>query len=103
MMGERSRKAVVDRFEGTVAVLLVGEDRAQVIAPRAVLPRGTREGTWLQIELADGVVTSAVLNVAETEAAKKRIMEKLGRLRRGEHLKENTQRSEPGTDSSVDR
>jgi hypothetical protein len=39
------------------------------------------------VEIVDGQVREAVLDEDETAAAKKRIAEKLERLRRGEHRK----------------
>ena len=55
--------------------------------PRRELPRGVREGTWLQVELADDRVVSAAVDGQETARAKERIADKLARLRRGHHLK----------------
>lgn len=44
-------KAVVDRFEGDLAVLLVGEDETELVVPRSELPAGAAEGTWLRLGL----------------------------------------------------
>jgi hypothetical protein len=78
-------KAVIDRFEGNVAVLIVGEDEKRMDVPQKLLPRNAREGYWLQVEIADGEVRSAVIDEEETARVKQRIAEKLERLRRGEH------------------
>ena len=43
--------AVVDRIEGEVAVLLVGEDEVRVDFPRKYLPKGTKEGSVLDLSL----------------------------------------------------
>lgn len=80
-------QAVIDRFEGEVAVLLVGEGRQPLDVPRAQLPRQAGPGQWLRVEIADGQVARAELDPEATEAAQRRIQEKLGRLRRGEHLR----------------
>ncbi len=81
-------KAVVDRFEGSIAVLLIGEDGSRRLnVPRKQLPKGTREGTWLKVELEDDTLRSAEIDREETERAKQRIAEKLERLRRGDHRK----------------
>ncbi len=77
-------KAVIDRFEGDKAVLLVGEEEDRLIIPRASLPSGAMEGMWLQADVEDGCVLSATIDEAETAKAKERIAEKLARLRRGE-------------------
>ena len=79
-------KAVIDRFEEELAVLLLGDGDEMLVVPRLSLPCGVREGQWLQVEVQDGVVVSAVIDEEETDGAKQRIAEKLERLRRGEHL-----------------
>lgn len=42
-------RAVVDRFAGDYAVLLVGDDEVKVDFPKGLLPQGTEEGTWLKV------------------------------------------------------
>jgi len=81
------QKAVVDRFEGDKAVLLLEEGKKQLDVPRASLPKDVREGAWLQVELDGETPKTASLDVEETNRARERIEDKLGRLRRGEHLK----------------
>ena len=44
-------KAVIDRFEGSFAVLLVGKDEVRVDLPRKLLPGGAQEGSWIDITL----------------------------------------------------
>ena len=44
-------KAVIDRFEETKAVLLLGEEDAQVNWPRSFLPKNAQEGDILKIDL----------------------------------------------------
>ncbi|MDT8900018.1 DUF3006 domain-containing protein [Anaeroselena agilis] len=59
-------RAVVDRFEDTKAVLLVGDAEASVIWPRAFLPEGTGEGDILSLALSlDGEATRAARAEAE--------------------------------------
>ncbi len=79
-------KAVIDRFEDGWAVLLVGAEERRVAVPRKKLPRGTREGHWLEVELEGDRLVSATIDREETARARQRIMEKLERLRKGEHL-----------------
>ena len=79
--------AVIDRFEGKMAVLLVGDEQRQVDVPKAQLPKHAREGHHLQIELKGDQVIQALIDKEATERARKRIEDKLNRLRRGEHLK----------------
>ena len=80
-------KAVIDRFEGDKAVLLVGEEEDKLIVPRTSLPAGVKEGQWLQVDVADDRVLSATIDQAETAKRAKEIEEKLAALRRGDHLK----------------
>lgn len=78
-------KAAVDRFEGKFAVLLVGENDRVVNVPRSSLPKWTKEGVWLQVEFEGDRLVFSEIDLEETANAKKRIMGKLERLRRGEH------------------
>lgn len=81
-------KAVIDRFEGKQAVLILGEGERQLNVPRTLLPKKAKEGSWLQVEVENESLLSAALDEAETDNAEQRIAEKLERLRRGGHLKE---------------
>jgi hypothetical protein len=78
-------KAVIDRFEGEYAILIVGEDEKRINVPRKVLPKQAREGLWLKVEIRNGEVCDITIDDQETERARQRIAEKLERLRRGEH------------------
>jgi hypothetical protein len=80
-------KAVIDRFEGDLAVLLVGDGENRLNIPRASLPKRVKEGQWLQVEIEDDLFISAVVDEEETAKTKQRISDKLARLRRGNHLK----------------
>jgi hypothetical protein len=80
-------KAVIDRFEDGWAVLLVGEGERKLDVRRKALPRGAREGHWLQVEVEGETLLSASIDREETARARQRVLDKLERLRRGEHLK----------------
>lgn len=72
-------KAVVDRFEGDLAVLLVGEDEIEFVVPHSELPAGTKKGTWLRLSLE--------VDRQATTDADERIGEKMEQLReRGSRL-----------------
>lgn len=87
-MSETHREqAIVDRFEGSYAVLLIGESRRLLDVPRQHLPLHTQEGTWLQVEVRDDQLVAAEIDDAATAAARQRIQDKQARLRRGDHLK----------------
>lgn len=80
-------KAVIDRIEGEFAVLIVGDDEQHLNVLKKLLPKPSKEGSWLQVEIQNGEVISAVIDEEETANAKQRIADKLARLRRGDHLK----------------
>ena len=42
-------KAVVDRIEGDIAVLLIGDNEVKLHVALADLPSGTKEGSWLKV------------------------------------------------------
>lgn len=80
-------KAVVDRVEAGKAVVLVGDEEERLVVPMASLPAGTKEGTWLEVDVEDDRILSAKLDPEGEKAAQQRITDKLARLRRGDHLK----------------
>ncbi len=43
-------KAVIDRFEGDYAIVLFGDDEIKVDLPSKLLPEGSKEGSWLQVD-----------------------------------------------------
>jgi len=80
-------KAVIDRFEEDHAILLLGDAEERLVVPRKALPRAAEEGHWLQVEVRNGALVCAAIDEQETARARQRIIEKLERLRRGDHLK----------------
>ncbi len=88
-------KAVIDRFEGDLAVILVGEEEDRLVVPLSSLPAGVEEGLWLQVEVEDDRLINAIVDEEETANAKQRIADKLARLRRGEHLEDTNSTSKP--------
>jgi hypothetical protein len=75
-------KAVIDRFEGEKAVLLVGEEQDKLIVLKSFLPKTAKEGDWLNVEVEDDRVLSASIDTGKTNAMKTRIANKLDSLRR---------------------
>lgn len=54
--------AVIDRFEGDNAVLLVGQDERQMVFPAAGLPEGLSEGDYIRMEISyDAKATKAAM------------------------------------------
>ena len=80
-------KAVIDRYEGNLAVLILDDTDQPFNVPAELLPPQAKAGHWLEVEIQDGQLLTAVLNDSETTAAAQRIADKLTRLRRGDHLK----------------
>ena len=75
-------RAVVDRIvDGRHAVLLVGESEVERIVPVDRLPGGVKEGTWLKVHFDGDELVHAEIDSATTEAVRRRIAEKLSRLR----------------------
>lgn len=88
MSEETTEQAVIDRFEGAHAVLLIGATQQPLDVPRQQLPPAARAGDWLRVTLAAGTLVAAQLDPDAAAAARQRIQDKLARLRRGDHLSE---------------
>ncbi|MEO9364111.1 MAG: DUF3006 domain-containing protein [Nitrososphaera sp.] len=86
-MEEVEVKASLDRFEGNYAVVYSDDGRKFDIA-RALLPKRTRQGARLKLTISSGndEVTSVSIDREGEKELKKRIREKLERIKRGEHL-----------------
>lgn len=70
-MAEKTTPAFLDRYEGDMAVLLLGEDGdASLDIPRSLVPEGTPEGTALRLTLAtdEQATASARQEVADLMA-----------------------------------
>lgn len=75
-------RARADRVvDGKTAVILVGEDERRHHVPADKLPGGAREGSWLRVRVEGGEIVVIDLDQEETDAVRKRIEEKLERLR----------------------
>ncbi len=66
-------KAVIDRFEEDYAVVLFGENEIKVDIPKALLPEGAKEGSWLNINFE--------LDIKGEMKQRERIEDKLERLK----------------------
>lgn len=60
-------KAVIDRFEGSKAVLLVGEAEKEIVWPQDQLPENAQEGDVLQLAIEIDLAATAA---AKAEAQK---------------------------------
>jgi len=73
------QKAVIDRFEGKQAVLSI--DEKLIIVLRTLLPENVKEGDWLQVEIKEGKLISAKVDLEEKALMTERIAKKLALLR----------------------
>jgi hypothetical protein len=80
-------KAVIDLFEGDLAVLILGDEDQRLNIPRKLLPPKTKEGSWLQLDIVGGQPRNIKLDEKETDLARQRIADKLARLRKGDYNK----------------
>lgn len=72
--------AVIDRIvEGRQAVLLTGDE--EYIVPVEQLPDGATEGDWVRVLFGENGIVSATIDADETERRRRRIKEKMARLR----------------------
>lgn len=76
------KRAVVDRVEGKLAVLLVGEDEAEMAVAVHTLPEGSGPGIWLKVTLEDGQLTHAEIDPETTRARRALAQDKMQRLLR---------------------
>ncbi|MBC7340615.1 MAG: DUF3006 domain-containing protein [Firmicutes bacterium] len=67
-------RAVIDRFEGDLAVVLVGDEEYRLDVPRRFLPRGAREG--------DVLVLRWEIDRRETDARREKVKGLIDELRR---------------------
>lgn len=67
--------------DGIHAVLLVGEDEHERVVPRAALPPGAQEGTWLLVSFEGETLVCAAIDAEKTEMRRSLIAEKMARLR----------------------
>lgn len=77
------KKAVVDRIvDNNKAVLLVGDNEVEHVIDINELPKGIKEGDWLQVQLKGGKIVKIELDEQETEDVKKRIEDKMAKLKK---------------------
>ncbi len=67
-----SEQAIVDRIEGSYAVLLVGGKRRSVYFPLQLMPKGTQKGTILLVEFDGKELVKVHIENKRTERGNKR-------------------------------
>ena len=80
-------KASLDRLEGDYAVIYSYTDAKKFDIPRKMLPKGSKPGTRLILEVDGDEIENVTVDERATEDAKDRIRRKYEKLRLGKHLK----------------
>ncbi len=70
-------KAVIDRIEGNLAVVLVGDKEVKIDVPLEILPVEAREGSWLKITFE--------LDPEGTKKQKEKISDLINKLKNKNH------------------
>ena len=77
-----NKKAIVDKIEGNLVTLLVGEEEQAKVLQLAELPFGIKEGDWITVMLDEtGRFITIQIDEQETLLAKNRIQDKMDILR----------------------
>ncbi len=74
--------AVVDSISGKKASILISEDEVEKIISVDLLPAGSSEGDWLQIELDGNEIVNITLDRETTGNRKESIANKMEELRK---------------------
>lgn len=72
----KSFNAMVDRLEGDMVVLLIGDEGYRIVLPQSYLPEDAKEGSVLAV--------SVEVDTSATREAKERIQNLIDKLSRGE-------------------
>ncbi len=67
-----SEQAIVDRIEGSYAVLLVGSKKRSVYFPLQLMPKGAQKGTVLLVEFDGKELVKVNIDNREIERRNKR-------------------------------
>lgn len=73
-------KAVIDRIDEGIAVLLVGQSEEELHVPLNRLPPGVQAGDWLEVTIVNGQVKQAERDIEETCQRRGRIRANLDKL-----------------------
>ncbi|MGC4113967.1 MAG: DUF3006 domain-containing protein [Myxococcales bacterium] len=66
-------QGAIDRFEGKYAVIDFGDARGPMNILKSKLPKGVKEGQWLDLELKGDKLVKAKVNQTKTDEMKKEI------------------------------
>lgn len=101
-MSTESKRGVIDRFEDSWAVIFLEDQTEPINIERSQLPPQAKGGDHIQLLIEDDTVVSITIDDEATNTARARILAKVERLRRGEHLRPPESLDDDGDRSSVD-
>jgi hypothetical protein len=76
-------KAVIDHFEGALAVIILTDGNKRLHVPREILPGKAREGSLLTLDIIGGEPRNIKFDPQQTETSRERVAAKLTELRKG--------------------
>ncbi|MBC5637754.1 DUF3006 domain-containing protein [Ornithinibacillus sp. BX22] len=74
-------QGVLDRFEGNLAVILIEEDKAELIIPKEKLPEGSHVDTIFEMEKRNSSYHIIAINTEAEKRAKEKTTNLLAQLR----------------------
>lgn len=74
-------QGVLDRFEGNLAVILIEEDKAELIIPKEKLPEGSRVDTVFELEKRNSSYHIIAINTVAEKKAKEKTTDLLAQIR----------------------
>ena len=74
-------KGVLDRFEGNQAVILIEEDKAEIIIPKEELPKGSEVNTVFKVENKDGEYKILAVDKDAEQEARESTADLMAKLR----------------------
>ncbi|WP_067726080.1 DUF3006 domain-containing protein [Oceanobacillus damuensis] len=74
-------KGILDRFEGDKAVILVEENKTELIVEKSELPPGSKVNTVLLVEENNGEYTILSVDTASTQAEAQKSSDLMAKLR----------------------
>lgn len=74
-------KGVLDRFEGNLAVILIEENKAEVVIPTEKLPEGSKVNTVFKMVKSSGSYTIIEVDLSAEQEAKETTQDLMAKLR----------------------
>ena len=84
---EKTIRASLDRFEENGYAVMYTDDGKKFDIKRELIPENVKEGTRLKIHVLGSKVSKFVTDDNDTQELKRKIKEKLERLKHNQHLK----------------